>query len=118
MRTPIWLAGLGALVIVAVLAALERSGSPRREVLGAASGPALRLALDEIQGDQIAAHLQFLADDLLEGRAPSTQPWDYTGAVSDVRFLAELGWRIANAPDMPAYHAGEQFARPRLSSTS
>ena len=39
--------------------------------------------------------------------------WDYTGAVEDMRVLAELGWRIANAPAMPAYHANEQFARPR-----
>jgi Zn-dependent M28 family amino/carboxypeptidase len=42
--------------------------------------------------------------------------WDYTGAVNDMRFLAELGWRIANAPDMPSYLPDEQFARPRLSS--
>ena len=39
--------------------------------------------------------------------------WDYTGAVDDMRFLTELGWRIANSPTMPAYHATEQFARPR-----
>ena len=44
--------------------------------------------------------------------------WDYTGAVNDMRFLAILGWRIANAPEMPAYHAGEQFARPRLGRTN
>jgi Zn-dependent M28 family amino/carboxypeptidase len=43
--------------------------------------------------------------------------WDYTGAVDDMRFLAELGWRTANAPEMPGYHPGEQFARPRLNST-
>jgi Zn-dependent M28 family amino/carboxypeptidase len=42
--------------------------------------------------------------------------WDYSGAVDDMRFLAELGWRIANDRAMPAYHAGEQFARPRASS--
>jgi len=43
--------------------------------------------------------------------------WDYSGAVNDMRFLAELGWRIANAPEMPTYHQGDQFARPRLNST-
>ena len=43
--------------------------------------------------------------------------WDYAGAVNDMRFLAELGWRIANAPDMPVYHSDEQFARPRLNVT-
>ena len=44
--------------------------------------------------------------------------WDYAGAVNDMRFLAELGWRIANAPDMPVYHSDEQFARPRLNSSN
>jgi Zn-dependent M28 family amino/carboxypeptidase len=39
--------------------------------------------------------------------------WDYAGAVDDMRFLAELGWIIANDPGMPAYHETEQFARPR-----
>jgi Zn-dependent M28 family amino/carboxypeptidase len=39
--------------------------------------------------------------------------WDYSGAVDDMKFLAELGWRIANAPEMPAYHPNEQFARAR-----
>jgi Zn-dependent M28 family amino/carboxypeptidase len=39
--------------------------------------------------------------------------WDYAGAVNDMRLLAELGWRIANAPEMPRYHETEQFARPR-----
>jgi Zn-dependent M28 family amino/carboxypeptidase len=40
--------------------------------------------------------------------------WDYSGAVDDMRLLAELGWRVANAAMMPAYNSGEQFARPRL----
>jgi Zn-dependent M28 family amino/carboxypeptidase len=39
--------------------------------------------------------------------------WDYTGAVEDMQFLAELGWRVASDATMPAYHANEQFARPR-----
>jgi len=44
--------------------------------------------------------------------------WDYTGAVNDMRLLAELGWRIANSPEMPAYRPNEQFARPRLGGTN
>jgi Zn-dependent M28 family amino/carboxypeptidase len=44
--------------------------------------------------------------------------WDYAGAVDDMRFLAELGWRIANAPEMPAYNPREQFARPRARSSN
>jgi Zn-dependent M28 family amino/carboxypeptidase len=39
--------------------------------------------------------------------------WDYSGAVQDLRLLAEMGWRVANDPTMPAYHTGDQFARPR-----
>src|SRR4029453_11070128 len=39
--------------------------------------------------------------------------WDYSGAVEDMRFLTELGWRVANNPAMPAYNPNDQFARPR-----
>jgi Zn-dependent M28 family amino/carboxypeptidase len=39
--------------------------------------------------------------------------WDYSGLVEDMRLLAELGWRVANAQTMPAYHPNEQFAAPR-----
>ena len=39
--------------------------------------------------------------------------WRYQGAVADLRYLATLGWRIANDPMMPAYNPGDQFARPR-----
>lgn len=39
--------------------------------------------------------------------------WDWTGAVEDTRLMAELGWRIAALPRMPAYKAGDQFAQPR-----
>ena len=79
MRTTLWLGGLGALVIAAVLVVQNRPGSPRPAVAGASSGP----ALEEIGGDQMAAYLQFLADDLLEGRAPSTR-----GGELAARYLA------------------------------
>jgi Zn-dependent M28 family amino/carboxypeptidase len=39
--------------------------------------------------------------------------WDYSGLVEDMRLLAELGWRVANAQSVPAYHPNEQFAAPR-----
>jgi len=42
--------------------------------------------------------------------------WDYSGAIDDMRFIAELGWRIANDRAMPAYNAGDQFARPRAAT--
>jgi Zn-dependent M28 family amino/carboxypeptidase len=72
MRTIIWISGLTLVVIVAVLAGQERSGSPRPGLARASSGA----ALDEIRGEQIAAHVQFLSDDLLEGRGPSTRGGD------------------------------------------
>lgn len=90
MRTTLWLAALGALVIVAVLFAQERTGSPRPGVPAAAGGP----ALDEIRGDQIAAHLQFLSDDLLEGRAPSTRGGDLVAKYLAAQ-LALLGFEPA-----------------------
>ena len=40
--------------------------------------------------------------------------WDLTGAVVDLRLLAQLGWEVATSATMPAYHATEAFARPRL----
>ena len=69
MRSVAWLAGIVLLVVITVLSAQERSGSPRPGMPASASAP----ALDEIRGEDIAAHLRFLADDLLEGRAPSTR---------------------------------------------
>ena len=90
MRTTLLLAGLGALVIAAVLIAQNRPGSPRPDVAASTSGP----ALDEIRGDQIAAHLQFLADDLLEGRAPSTRGGELAAHYLATQ-LAVLGYEPA-----------------------
>jgi Zn-dependent M28 family amino/carboxypeptidase len=39
--------------------------------------------------------------------------WDLTGAVDDARLLTDLGWHLANTPQMPHYNANEQFARAR-----
>jgi Zn-dependent M28 family amino/carboxypeptidase len=39
--------------------------------------------------------------------------WDMTGAVDDARLLTDLGWHLANTPQMPHYNANEQFARAR-----
>ena len=94
MRTTLWLTALGALVIVAVLIAQDRPGSPRPEVAGTTAGP----ALDEIRGEQIAAHLQFLSDDLLEGRAPST-PGGQLAAQYLAAQLALLGFEPGGEGD-------------------
>lgn len=37
--------------------------------------------------------------------------WDFSGAVDDLKVLAELAWQIAAAPEMPKYNAGDQFAK-------
>jgi Zn-dependent M28 family amino/carboxypeptidase len=42
--------------------------------------------------------------------------WDFSGAAEDMRFLAELGWRIAAEQEMPRYNEGDQFANVRKTS--
>jgi Zn-dependent M28 family amino/carboxypeptidase len=42
--------------------------------------------------------------------------WDFSGAVEDLRLLAELAWRVAAAHDMPRYNEGDQFANARKQS--
>ena len=44
--------------------------------------------------------------------------WDLSGAVDDLRLMADLGWRIATSTQMPRYNANEQFARPRAGAPS
>jgi len=39
--------------------------------------------------------------------------WDFSGGVNDMRVLAQLGWRIAQQPEMPKYNAGDQFGEVR-----
>jgi Zn-dependent M28 family amino/carboxypeptidase len=39
--------------------------------------------------------------------------WDFSGAVEDMRLLAQLAWRIAAQPGMPTYNEGDQFANVR-----
>ncbi len=39
--------------------------------------------------------------------------WDFTGAVNDLRFLAQLAWRVAAETNMPTYNVGDQFANAR-----
>jgi Zn-dependent M28 family amino/carboxypeptidase len=56
---------------------------------------------------------EYIAKDYHQPSDEFKEEWDYTGAVDDMRFLTELGWRVANGEAMPAYHANEQFARPR-----
>jgi Zn-dependent M28 family amino/carboxypeptidase len=39
--------------------------------------------------------------------------WDFSGGVEDLRFLAQLAWRVAAEPQMPSYNTGDQFANAR-----
>lgn len=39
--------------------------------------------------------------------------WDFSGGVEDLKVLAQLAWRIAAAPELPAYNDGDQFANVR-----
>jgi Zn-dependent M28 family amino/carboxypeptidase len=39
--------------------------------------------------------------------------WDFSGAVDDLKVLAQLAWRIAASSEMPKYHEGDQFANAR-----
>jgi Zn-dependent M28 family amino/carboxypeptidase len=43
--------------------------------------------------------------------------WDFSGAVEDLKFLAQLAWRIAAQPEMPRYNEGDQFANARKRTT-
>jgi Zn-dependent M28 family amino/carboxypeptidase len=42
--------------------------------------------------------------------------WDFSGAVEDMRLLAQLAWRIAAERDLPRYNEGDQFANARKKS--
>ena len=44
--------------------------------------------------------------------------WDLSGAVQDLQLLADVGWRVAEAKQMPRYNPNEQFARPRSGSSA
>jgi Zn-dependent M28 family amino/carboxypeptidase len=44
--------------------------------------------------------------------------WDFSGGVNDMRVLAQLGWRIAQAPDIPRYNAGDQFGEIRKATNN
>jgi Zn-dependent M28 family amino/carboxypeptidase len=39
--------------------------------------------------------------------------WDFSGGVEDLRFFAQLAWRIAALDDLPTYNPGDQFAQAR-----
>jgi Zn-dependent M28 family amino/carboxypeptidase len=42
--------------------------------------------------------------------------WNFAGAVDDMKFLAQLAWRVAAQQQMPEYNAGDQFRNARQPS--
>jgi len=42
--------------------------------------------------------------------------WNMAGAVEDLKFLAQLAWRIAAQSEMPRYNEGDQFRNARSAS--
>ncbi len=83
-------------VALAVPATLSAQGSRSTAPATSTAGPALA----EIHGPRIAAHLKFLADDLLEGRAPSTRG----GSLAAEYLAAQLAvMGIAPAGDRGTY---------------
>jgi len=58
-------------------------------------------------------HDRYVEDDYHQPGDEFDEGWVFDGAVDDLRLLAELGWSIAEAASMPAYHEGDQFRRPR-----
>jgi Zn-dependent M28 family amino/carboxypeptidase len=65
------LGAIGSAALVAQTATRAAASAP-----GRASTPATPVAIDRIRSNAIAAHVKFLADDLLEGRAPATRGGD------------------------------------------
>jgi Zn-dependent M28 family amino/carboxypeptidase len=39
--------------------------------------------------------------------------WNFAGAVEDLKFLAQLAWRVAAQDEVPRYNEGDQFANAR-----
>ena len=80
--------------------------------------PALSLAEPkEFTGDNAAALLKkqedFNGKDYHQPSDEYDPSWDFTGAVDDLRVMAQLAWRIAAQPAMPTYNDGDQFAQVR-----
>lgn len=86
--------------------------------LAKAGVPAVSVAdateyLGQAPGFAKQVHDRYVEDDYHQPSDEFDETWVFDGAVDDLRFLAELGWSIAEAASMPAYHDGDQFRRPR-----
>jgi Zn-dependent M28 family amino/carboxypeptidase len=68
MRWPVWRSIVLVVASVLIVAACGSSGAAPAQDVAAIDGPAIKSALDAIQGSQIKQHMSVLADDALEGR--------------------------------------------------
>lgn len=80
--------------------------SPGEPSTGSRSETATRLA-----DEYIGRHYHQPSDEVLP-------EWDWTAAADDTRIMADLGWRIAADPRMPAHDKGDQFAQARATGSS
>ena len=62
-------------------------------------------------GKQWSEH--FEATDYHQPSDEMKPDWDWAGAVQDVTLFYELGLRVANAPEMPSWHKGDEFEAAR-----
>lgn len=86
--------------------------------LAKAGVPAVSIAdsveyIDRAAGFAKQVHGRYIEENYHQPSDEFDASWIFDGAVDDLRFLAELGWIVAAAPEPPAYHEGDQFRRPR-----
>jgi Zn-dependent M28 family amino/carboxypeptidase len=90
---------------------LAKAGVPAVSISDATDYP------DQAPGFAERVHTRYVEQDYHQPSDEYDEAWRYDGAVADLAFLAELGWRVAAAAELPAYRAGDQFRRPRDGAT-
>jgi hypothetical protein len=82
--------GVVSLLVVAVAAAARASDLP--------DGAAMQQAMQSIRGSAIRAHMRFLSDSMLEGRAPGTRGYDIAARYVQAE-LDAMGLKAAGSND-------------------
>jgi hypothetical protein len=102
-----WTAAIAVTTMAGLLGQAQPSGQPAP----AANTAALSAALEGVEARRVRAHVELLADDLLEGRLPGTRGYDLASVERFTRANAALGYLIAMAPDAPAWKPGNVFGQ-------